>query len=158
MLENVLFFSEAGERQFKGRVCNCPNTVPILYREYVVADMAQNITVKSTKTPSFPNGWPYRIRYCERLVRRDNSLFTHISTYEQLSKRLLHYQTYYYITYEQALKNRSTNFWRKISAPGGVAEPKILTKNICPIRDGNFVDRTRRNIFRKMSADIFSQV
>jgi len=49
-------------------------------------------------------------------------------------------------------------FDEKYLPRGGVAKPKILTKNICPIRDGNFVDRTRRNIFRKMSADIFSQV
>jgi hypothetical protein len=86
----------------------------------VVADMAHNIANKSTKKTSFPNGWPYRTRYSERLVRRDNSLITHISTYGQLSKRLLQYQTYYYITYEQALKNRSTNFWRKNICLGGV--------------------------------------
>jgi len=85
----------------------------------------------------------------EILVQHDGALGLDISTYEQLSERRLHYQTYYYITYEQALKNRSTNFWRKISASGGVAEPKILTKNICPIRYGNFADRTRRNIWRK---------
>ena len=54
-----------------------------------VADITHNMANKTTETPSFPNGWPYRSRNCERLVRRDNSLTTHKSTYEQLSTRLL---------------------------------------------------------------------
>jgi hypothetical protein len=39
-----------------------------------VADMAHNIANKTTETPSFSNGWPYRFRYCERIVRRDMSV------------------------------------------------------------------------------------
>jgi hypothetical protein len=43
-------------------------------RCHVVADMAHNISNKTTETPSFSKGWPYRFRYCERMVRRDNLL------------------------------------------------------------------------------------
>jgi hypothetical protein len=46
-------------------------------QENVVADITHNIANKTTETPSFSKDWPYRIRYCERLVRRDNSQYTY---------------------------------------------------------------------------------
>jgi hypothetical protein len=39
----------------------------------VGADMTHNITAKSTKPPSFPNGLPYCFRYRQRIDRHDNS-------------------------------------------------------------------------------------